>query len=100
MESPYQREGDEVAITNDRDAKRQPAPLLESIHPSHFELTAAHRLARIDQAGFRSRTAHVKADAYGYPEETGVLIERTQGRGLVPDSHLRLFADNVVPAFK
>src|SRR5207245_9194473 len=43
---------------------------------------------------FERFTAHVQADAFGYPEEVGILIERSQSGGMVPTNGVRLFVDN------
>lgn len=43
---------------------------------------------------FERFTAHIKPDAFGYPEDVGILIERSKSGGPIPTSGLRLFVDN------
>lgn len=43
---------------------------------------------------FERFTAHVKPDAFGYPDEVGITIERSRRREPTPSSSLRLFVDN------
>ena len=77
----------EAFITNPFAALGEAAS--ETIDPEQFEQARA-------EAGllFERFTAHVKPDAFGYPEEVGILIERSAGGIGVPTSGLRLFADN------
>ena len=77
----------EAFITNPFAALGEAAS--EVIDPEQFERARAEA-----NLLFERFTAHIKPDAFGYPEEAGILIERSQSGGLVPTSALRLFADN------
>lgn len=61
----------------------------EVIDPDQFE--AARAKANLL---FERFTAHVKPDAFGYPEDVGLLIERSSHGGSLPASTLRLFSDD------